>query len=126
MHEVRVSVPAKPDYLHILRAVSASVGARRDLSFDAIDDLRIAVDEAGAYLLGLKPGAERLSLQMKVSDEGVTATVCSEGATAEWPPTGSSDSLSWKVLSGLADEAAFEELDGFPAIRLLMRATSGA
>ena len=125
MQEVRVSVPARADYLHVLRAVAASVGARRDLSFEAIDDLRIAVDEAGAYLLALKPSADKLCLIVKISEEGVTATLWGEGITTKWPPPGSDDSLSWKVLSGLADEAAFEELDGAPAIRLLKRATSG-
>ena len=115
-------VPAAPDYLHILRAVAASVGARRDLSFDAIDDLRIAVDEAGAYLLALRPAAGRLCLTVEVSEEGVVATVWGEGLTSEWPPPGGDESLSWKVLSGLADEAAFEKFEGSPAIRLLKRA----
>ena len=48
---VELTVPADPAYLSVLRTVIASLAAQRDFTLDEIDDLRIAVDEAGALLL---------------------------------------------------------------------------
>jgi hypothetical protein len=45
---ITVTVPARAEFLHLIRSVVASVAARRDLSIDAIEDLRLAVDEACA------------------------------------------------------------------------------
>ncbi len=56
---VELTVPADPAYLSVLRTVIASLAARRDFTLDEIDDLRIAVDEAGALLLPhASPGSQ--------------------------------------------------------------------
>ncbi|MBI4939942.1 MAG: ATP-binding protein [Actinobacteria bacterium] len=49
---VELRVPADPAYLTVIRTASAGLAARLDLTLDEIEDLRIAVDEACALLLG--------------------------------------------------------------------------
>ena len=56
MGDVSLRIPAKPDFLHVVRAVVSGVGARQGLSYDAINELCLAASEAAAYLLGLTPG----------------------------------------------------------------------
>ena len=49
---VELRVPADPAYLAVLRTATAGLAARLDLTLDEIEDLRIAVDEACALVLG--------------------------------------------------------------------------
>ncbi|TXR58102.1 anti-sigma regulatory factor [Quadrisphaera setariae] len=49
---VELVVPAAPEYLSVLRTATAGLAARLDLTIDEIEDLRIAVDEACALVLG--------------------------------------------------------------------------
>lgn len=124
MADVTVSVPAKPDFIHVLRSVVAAVAARAEFTFDSIDDLRLAVDEASAQLLSLTAPAKNLTLQITLTDEGgveVVASTDADVAASGWPPEGAERSLTWQVLSALADEARFERLDSGPALRLRKR-----
>lgn len=52
---VELEVPADPAYLAVLRTATAGLAARLDLTIDEIEDLRIAVDEACALVLGPQP-----------------------------------------------------------------------
>ncbi len=52
---VELEVPADPAYLSVLRTATAGLAARLDLTIDEIEDLRIAVDEACALVLGPQP-----------------------------------------------------------------------
>src|SRR6266516_508606 len=49
---VTVCMPAEGAYLSVLRTATAGLAARLDFTLDEIEDLRIAVDEACAMLLG--------------------------------------------------------------------------
>lgn len=119
---VTVTVPARPDYVRVLRAVAAGVAARLDFTYDRIEDLRIAVDEACATLLGLPSGGTTLTFQMNSDDAGAEIVVSSDAAIAAggWPPPEVHKSLSWRVLTGLVQQAEFDRTDRGPAIRLLV------
>jgi serine/threonine-protein kinase RsbW len=117
MSEVTVKVPAQPDFVHVLRSVVATVAARADLTFDEIDDLRLAVDEACAQLLALP--AETLTIRLSPSDDGgLVVVVTTDADVRVWPPAGAERTLTWQVLAALADDARFEQVDGQPALRL--------
>lgn len=122
MAEIRVSIPARADFVHVLRSVIASVAALRNLSYDDIDDLRIAVDEACAHLLSLRSPATLLVLRISPSEVGIEVVAATDAEPLEWPPSGAQQTLTWQVLSALADEAEFERWDGRPAIRFTKRA----
>jgi serine/threonine-protein kinase RsbW len=117
---VTVSVPARADMVHVLRSVTAGVAARMDLSYDDIDDLRIAVDEACAQLLLVSAPTGQITLRLSPQQEGldVTATVRGEGV---WPPPSVEDTLAWRVLSGLVDVAEFSHQDGAMQVRMFKR-----
>ena len=119
MSEVTVKVPAQPDFVHVLRSVVATVAARADLTFDEIDDLRLAVDEACAQLLALAAGEHILTVHITPGDAGGLVVVTTIDAEVRaWPPEGAERTLTWQVLAALADDARFEEVDGHPALRL--------
>ena len=118
MTDVTVTVPARPDFVRLLRTVVSSVGARLDLTYDRIDDLRIAVDEACAQLLAI-PSA---TMTMRVTPDGnrIKVLVCSDAEVGAdgWPPANVEDSLAWRILAGLADDVRFELSDSGPAVRV--------
>ncbi|MFB3739203.1 MAG: ATP-binding protein [Candidatus Velamenicoccus archaeovorus] len=117
---VEVSVPARAEYVRLLRTVAAAAGARHDLTVDAIEDLRIAVDEAGAQLLHL--GGATLILRIGAADDGVLVEVTTDATDAAWPPDGMERSLAWQVLEGLTDEVAVDRGADGPSIRIRKRA----
>jgi hypothetical protein len=123
MGDVSLSVPAKPDFLHVVRAVVSGVGARRGLSYDAINELCLAASEAAAYLLGLTPaeGANRggrLSVRLRAEDE-IDVTVMTDAPVPTWPPP-AQRTLAWRILAGLVDQVSFVLEEGCPAIRLVL------
>lgn len=125
MSKVTVSVPAMPDFVHVLRSVVAAVAARSDFSYDSIEDLRLAVDEASAQLLAFGRGANNIRVEIEGPDagaEGLEVVVSSDAQdTTGWPPEGAERTLTWQVLVALADAARFEVHEGAPALRLTKR-----
>jgi serine/threonine-protein kinase RsbW len=118
--DVTVTVPAAPEFVRVLRSVAASLGAAMDLTYDRIEDLRLAVDEACAQLLEI-PGDDAV-LTVRVTPTGtgvrVFATTDAPASPTAWPPSGFEDGLAWRVLSGLTDDVAFELTEEGAAVRL--------
>jgi serine/threonine-protein kinase RsbW len=115
---ISLSVPAEAGYLNVLRSVTAGVAARLEIGFDDVDDLRIAVTEACNRLLSLGAEGRSLTIGLSPSDEGLTVAVEIDAELTEWPFAGSHETLAWRVISGLVDEANEELRDGRPTIVL--------
>lgn len=122
--EITVTVPATAEYVHVLRAVVASVASRMEVGYDAIEELRIVVDEASALLLRLPSAGPELILEAKLDGGSVHITVCVEAEAGAWPDPGIEQGLAWKILGGLTDEAAFVQWDGRPAVRVKKQLSS--
>jgi serine/threonine-protein kinase RsbW len=123
MDEAVLVMPARSDLLSLLRTVVADLAARRGFSYDAIDDLRIAVSEAATFLLGAGTAASRLQLRVSPIDGGLSVGVSTDAATEGWPPPGADRTLAWQVLSALTDEAALVLDGGTPALHLTKRSS---
>ena len=116
--DVTVTIPARPDFVRLLRAVVASVGARLDLTYDRIHDLRMVVDEASAQLLRL--ASPSLTMRVTPGERMVITVVADASPNGAWPPGDLEDSLAWRVLSGLADAVRFEVSGDGPTVRIEM------
>jgi serine/threonine-protein kinase RsbW len=118
---ITVSVPPESGAVQVLRAVTASVAARMNMPFDGIEDLRLAVDEACAWLLGVAGGATSVTLRLRPMDDRLEAVVSIDAAGRAWPPPDLEKSLSWKVLSALVDTVSLDAEASRPSIRLIKR-----
>jgi serine/threonine-protein kinase RsbW len=118
---VRLTVPAQPEFVHVLRSVTAAVASRVPLSLDDVDDLRLAVDEACARLLALGGEPRAIRLDLRSSPDRFEVVVAADAPTRSWPPTGFDDTLAWRVLGALAESVRFELWNGAPAIRIVKR-----
>jgi serine/threonine-protein kinase RsbW len=119
---VRITVPARAEFLHVVRTVVGSVAARHDLTIDAIEDLRIAVDEACAQLLTVRGG--HVTVAISGTEEGVETVCTTDADVAVWPPEGVRHSLATQVLQGLTDSVAWERSATGPAVRVGKRGAS--
>lgn len=116
--DIVVTVPADPDYVHIVRSAVAGVAARLDFPVDSIEDLKLAVGEASAHLLDAVPDARSLTVRIAAAGSRVEVEASVEGASVPWPPDGVEGSLAWQVLSALTEDTRFESSsDGGPGIR---------
>ncbi len=97
--QVTVRMPADGAYLSVLRTATAGLAARLDFTLDDIEDLRIAVDEACAMLLGQAIPGSSLECTFSLSPDMLTISV-SVACLSPRPPTG--DTFAWTVLTALA------------------------
>lgn len=121
MEEIQVAVPALPDYIHVVRAVAGAVAAGLSLSYDEIDDIRIAVDEACSHLLDIRPRGGSLRLSIRAQDGALRLVVSVDTPSAAWPPADARQTLTWQVLSALAEDAEFSRTETGPGIRFSKR-----
>ena len=98
---VELRVAAKLENLAVLRTLVAAVGTFEDLDFDAVADLRLAVDEACTRLIR---SAVPESTLLLVVDPQADAVVINASTTCKSPDILAPGSFSWHVLSSLTDE----------------------
>jgi serine/threonine-protein kinase RsbW len=96
---VTVQVPADSAYIAVLRTTTAGLATRLDLTLDAIEDLRIAVNEACALLLRQADSGAALDCVYELRPHEMTVTVSAPTRGSELPST---DGLAWAVLNALA------------------------
>lgn len=119
---VIISLPPKPEFLGPLRSFVGSAAAQLRLSVDDIDDVRLAVDEAFSYLLGIAPSASGVVVSLLPTAQELIITVAIDAAVSPWPPAGVQETLSWKVMSGLVDRVALERsAEDSPSIVIVKR-----
>jgi serine/threonine-protein kinase RsbW len=100
---IDVSGPAQPGTVGLLRAVAATLAARVGMDVEAIEELRMAVDEASSLLLTAGPG-ERLSMSIDTADGHLAIRVRTD-ARIEALPTDERTSWPWRVIRQLTREA---------------------
>ena len=100
--DVELRVPADRAYASVLRTTTAGLAARLDFPIDDIEDLRIAVGEACAMVLG--ETAEGTDLRCSFFQQPGELTVSVSG-TVDGEIEPDYDSFAWQVLTTLASTA---------------------
>ena len=98
---VEFRVAARLENLAVLRTVVGAVGMFADLNLDAVADLRLAVDEACTGLIGSAIPEATLAV---IIDPRPDVVVVEARTTCDAYDLLAEDSLSWHVLSALADD----------------------
>ncbi|MGB5111914.1 MAG: anti-sigma factor [Mycobacterium sp.] len=102
---VELRVAAIVENLAVLRALVATVATFEDLDFDAVSDLRLAVDEAATRLIRSSVAGSDLLVRVEPRDNALVvhaSTTCEADDDAIVAP----GSFSWHVLSSLTDEVS--------------------
>jgi serine/threonine-protein kinase RsbW len=126
--EVRLTVPAMPEFLRLTRVTAAGLASRLGFSFDEVEDLRLAIDELCYGLTGNTGQQGTMHVRyllgpdsLVVEGEGHFDRVDAGEAVA--PPKLSE--LSEVILSALVDEHELGAGRHGPTFRLVKRRDLG-
>lgn len=113
-----LTVPAAPTSLRVMRSVASAAAAEADLGFDSVDDLSLAIDEAGGALIEFA-AAGSLRCAVHREDHGLAVTIAS-GADVPldtaWPPADWKQSMGALVLAAVAPDLEYLTIDDKPSI----------
>ena len=92
---LHLEIPASGVYLSVVRAAATGLAAQLQFTYEEIDDLRIAVDEACTQLLARRGSAETLRIDYHMEPAELRVDV-----SVEAPDRG------WQILTALTDEVS--------------------
>jgi hypothetical protein len=120
--EVRLAVPAAPEFVRLARVTATGLASRVGFTYDEVDDLRLAIDELCYTLIGTKGRPGRLSLRYRVTAHGLD--IVGTGEFDDEPVANGAgpvlSELSSLILAALVDEYQVERNEsGQPSFRLL-------
>lgn len=115
--DVELRLPADGAYASVLRTTTAGLAARLDFPIDDIEDLRMAVGEATAMVLGDAVDDTDLVARFFQAPGELTVSLT---AGVAGPVKLDYDSFAWQVLTTLASEAQATTSDAELTITLTM------
>jgi serine/threonine-protein kinase RsbW len=106
---VALHLPADPAYAAVARTLAATIAARCHLTYDRVEDARLAVDEAFTQVVtNAQSGADVVCSFIEEAGALEFMVQSRTLLTTELPR----DTFSWTVLSALADELHTTTIDG--------------
>lgn len=106
MDSVYLRVPAKPEYMLVIRLTTSAVASRAGFDVDEIEDIKMAVSEAGTFVMNQDRGVDWLELTFKVDkEEGIWIDIF---ASESHHPSalfsgGEQSELSFYIMESLMD-----------------------
>jgi hypothetical protein len=120
--EVRLDVPATPEFLHLARVTASGLASRLGFSFEEVEDLRLALDELCFALIGSHGRSGSVQLRYSVADG--TLDVHGTGSFGSHQPDLVLTEFSKKILSALVDEyEVYRDDFDCPGFRVVKRGT---
>ena len=112
---VVISIPPDAEYLRVARFAAADAATRVGLPLDAVDDVRLAVSELCALLIGS-------GTTIEVRFEARAGAVVIEGRGAPGPGIhGENGELARVLVEAVVDDLHFDELEGAATFRFSKR-----
>jgi serine/threonine-protein kinase RsbW len=97
---LELRVPTSPTQLPAVRAMAGDLAMRMDFDLDAVEDLRLAVDEACATLAAIALGGSPLTVVFEATRDALWIDAWVPTAEATDVPR---DGFGWAVLHTLVD-----------------------
>jgi serine/threonine-protein kinase RsbW len=107
---VHLEIPASGAYLAVVRAAATGLAAQLQFTYEQIDDLRIAVDEACTQLLARRGSATTLQVDYHMVDSELRVDVSIEAADRGDPLP--RDTFAWQILTAITDEVSEQAQSG--------------
>ena len=119
--EVRLAVPATPEFLRLARVTAAGLASRLGFSFDQVEDLRLAIDELCFGLTGTHGRNGTVSVRYLMLDGALE--IEGEGRFEDDLERPGLSELSEVILTALVDEHELIADGDKPRFRLVKRRT---
>lgn len=72
---ITLTVPAKSEYAKTVRMTAAALVSRMEMTYDDLDDVRMAAEEAFVYAVETLPEGAEVHFEFVVDDEGIEIDV---------------------------------------------------
>jgi serine/threonine-protein kinase RsbW len=118
--QIQLAIPGSPEYLRLARLAAADAGSRIGMTFEDLEDLRIAVDELGFAITGGQPETT-LNLVFTLHD----STIEVEGTCADEGGSFAPTELARTIVAAVVDEYQLEAVNGQRRFRLSKRVPEG-
>jgi len=118
--EVRLEVPAAPEFLRISRIMAAGVASRVGFTLDEVEDLRIAIDEVCFSLVGARGRTGTITLRYLLDGDELAV----EGVGRFTDGLGNEpvvSALSDQILAAVVDRCELSAGAEGPRFRLVKR-----
>lgn len=102
---IRMSFPARPDYILAVRLAVSAIAERMGFDIDDIEDLKVASAEGCIMLLSYRPGS--VDIAMTVKEDGLDVDIRAQEPKGR--ETDPEEDLSQYLLEALVDECSFEK-----------------
>lgn len=116
MDEINIKLPAKPEYMSVARLTTAAIANRAGFNIDDIEDLKVAVSEAGTYLFNRFSCIPYITIDYKIREDDNTINVCvriPETSLIDGQAIDSKESeLSLFIIESIVDKVIKEEYNG--------------
>ncbi|HVE46772.1 MAG TPA: ATP-binding protein [Acidimicrobiales bacterium] len=127
--EVRLAVPATPEFLRLARVTASGLASRLGFTFDEVEDLRLAIDELCFILIGSRGRAGSVELRyamvpgaLEVEGIGKFTDADSNGTDPDNSNQLRLAAFSQQILSALLDDyAVYRDDEGRTCFRLVKR-----
>lgn len=113
-----LDIPATPVFLPALRTATAGLATRLNYGLDAIEDLRVAVDEAATLILAAaQESTTTVNCRFDVTADDLVISIGAE----RLKPLPDRHSFDWRVLDALAGSVTAETTGELTTVRLSQR-----
>jgi len=102
---IRMSFPAKPDYILAVRLAVSAVAERMGFDIDDIEDIKVASSEGCILLLSYRPDSVEIGITVKPDGIGMDLSAVAARGREEEPE----EDLSQYLLEALVDTCSFDQ-----------------
>jgi len=123
---ITLTVPAKSEYAKTVRMTASALVSRIGMSYDEVDDVRMAADEAFIYAVESLSDGGDVRFEFTVSDDELTIDVAvGDQQTEDDEDAERRASYATFILESVCDSAEFASDERGPHLRLRKRVGSG-
>ena len=117
---ISVMLPPDERYVHLLRLTVSGIGLRMDLTYDDVEDLKLAVNEAFLLSVG-HTSKERIAVDFLVDEAAAEVRFNSVGDLASHADSDDHESLGLFLIKGVMDQVHFENVAGENSLRMVKK-----
>lgn len=123
---ITLIVPARSEYARTVRMTAAALVGRTEMTYDDVEDVRMAAEEAFVYAVDTLPEGADIRFEFRVTDDSIEIGVPlgTKKASSD-EETERSASYAVFILESVCDEYEFTSDENGAHLRLLKRAWSG-
>lgn len=123
MKPMVLTVPARQEWIMVLRMAASGVGAVYDLPVDVLEDLCTALEESCELLLHQDYTAEALTLQCEEKRDGLHVSLTARERSAQKEEDAADPDIARLIIQTLVKEVTLEkDQDGVHCVRMTLPA----